>query len=242
MNSTAQAAAVRTIAVPSPALESGVAPVEVRAEPGRRGQIGAGSEDAERAAAAGKAEAVDQVRGTPAAPTAIWTCTRWRSPRRFADQDLQDERRRAARLAEEHAGKNRRRPSAVEDPRAAAVELRSRGRRQNRLIAALKPTLKISLSSQIPVWGTDRSRWGTPPACSPAPRAVARWFSVGAATTVTSTVREAAATGRDVSRCGLRGSATRTAAAAVTSMPSASGATANAAGARWRRLRTARRK
>ncbi len=45
-------------------------------------------------------------------------------PRRDAHRDLQDARRRAARLAQEHAGEVRRRPSEVEDPRAAALELR----------------------------------------------------------------------------------------------------------------------
>ena len=105
-----------------------------------------------------------------------------------------------------------------------------------------RPICPVSCGSSLGPPSLHRSRQGTPRACSPAPCAVARWFSAGAATTATSTVRGAAATGRDVGRCGSRGSATRTAAAAVTSMPSASGATANAAGVRWRRLRPARRK
>ena len=45
------------------AFEPGVAPVEIGAKTGRCREIGAGSEDAEGAAAAGKAEAVDRVRG-----------------------------------------------------------------------------------------------------------------------------------------------------------------------------------
>ena len=105
-----------------------------------------------------------------------------------------------------------------------------------------RPICPVSCGSSRGPPCFHRSRQGTPPACSPAPRAAARWFFAGAATTATSTVRGAAATGLDVGRCGSRGSATRTAAAAVTSMPSASGATANAAGSRWRRLRPARRK
>ena len=49
-------------------------------------------------------------------------------PDRIADRDLQDERRRAPCLAQEHAGEDRRRPPAIEDPPAPALELRARGR------------------------------------------------------------------------------------------------------------------
>ena len=45
-------------------------------------------------------------------------------PYRLVHRDVQDERRRALRVAQEHAGEDRRRPPAIPNPRTPALELR----------------------------------------------------------------------------------------------------------------------